>query len=130
MELYLTDAVRYSFAATWRDLDAPGHAESVPIDADIAPSTYPQPKPLNPRKIEDYPDVPPAYRAVAQRYAGPLLVGPPICDELIALIQHLFTEEEAALVQHLTFPTGKTAPALAATVTAPWRKCSLSWAGR
>ncbi|MBN1991886.1 MAG: hypothetical protein JW953_04235 [Anaerolineae bacterium] len=31
IEVYLTDAVHYPFAATWRDPDEPGHAEPVTV---------------------------------------------------------------------------------------------------
>jgi electron transport complex protein RnfB len=74
---------------------------------------------VKPRKISDYPGVPAVYLEVAKAYANPLLMGPPICDELIALIQHLFTEEEASLVRHVKWPAGKTARAVAAAVHRP-----------
>jgi hypothetical protein len=31
MEVYFTDAMRFSFAATWRDPDEPGHAEPITV---------------------------------------------------------------------------------------------------
>jgi hypothetical protein len=31
MEVYFTDAMQFPFAATWRDLDEPGHAEPVTV---------------------------------------------------------------------------------------------------
>jgi hypothetical protein len=40
-------------------------------------------------------------------------MGPPICDELMALVEHLYTEEEASLVRHLTALPGKTAAVVA-----------------
>ena len=40
-------------------------------------------------------------------------MGPPICDELIAFVQHLFTEEEAGVVRHMAPFIGKTAASLA-----------------
>lgn len=46
----------------------------------------------------DYPGVSRAYLEVAKTYSNPLLVGPPLCDELVALVEHMFTEEEAELV--------------------------------
>ncbi|MBN2003046.1 MAG: 4Fe-4S binding protein [Anaerolineae bacterium] len=75
--------------------------------------------PIRIKKPGDYPDVPPAYLEIARHYANPLLMGPPICDELVALVRHMFTEEEADLVQHIALPTGKTAGALAAAVHRP-----------
>ncbi len=58
------------------------------------------------RKLNDFPDIQPAYRNIARNYATPLLTGPPLCDELMALILHLYTEEEAQLSQHVTSPVG------------------------
>ena len=40
-------------------------------------------------------------------------MGPPICDELIALVQHLFTEEEAGVVRHLGCSAAAAPPTLA-----------------
>ncbi len=71
------------------------------------------------KKIADYPGVPRAYLETARNYSNPLLVGPPICDELVALIQHTFTEEEADLVQHIKTLTGKTARAVASAARRP-----------
>lgn len=48
----------------------------------------------------DYAVIPKAYLDVAKLYSSPLLMGPPLCDELMALIQHMFTEEEASIVRH------------------------------
>lgn len=73
----------------------------------------PRLKTLRPRKLGDYPHVPIAYRDVASRLSSPLMLGPPICDELIALVQHLFTEEEAGVVRHLGLLTGRSAAQLA-----------------
>ena len=53
------------------------------------------------RKLGDYAHLPKVYRDVAQKLSSPVLMGPPICDELIALVQHLFMEEEAGAVRHL-----------------------------
>lgn len=53
------------------------------------------------KSLGDYPGVPQAYLDAAKLYSSPLIVGPPICDELMELIQHMFTEEEASLVRHL-----------------------------
>lgn len=59
------------------------------------------------------PEVAKAYLDVAKAYSSPLLVGPPICDELIALVQHMFTEEEAELVRHMKPMRPHTAAGLA-----------------
>ena len=73
----------------------------------------PRLKTIQPRHLGDYPHLSAVYRDVARRLSSPLLAGPPICDELIALVQHLFTEEEAGLVRHLGLFTGRDAAALA-----------------
>ncbi len=65
------------------------------------------------RSIGDYPEVASALLEVSKLYSSPLLLGPPICDELIALIRHMFTEEEAGLVRHLRPLFGKSASELA-----------------
>jgi Pyruvate/2-oxoacid:ferredoxin oxidoreductase delta subunit len=88
------------------------------IGAGAAPQA-PQLRSVRPRKLADYPDVPQAYLRIARHFSNPLLVGPPICDELIALVRHMFTHEEALLAQHIRFPTGKTARSVAAMARRP-----------
>ncbi len=58
-------------------------------------------KTLKPKKIGDYPEVPKVYLEVARNLSSPLQLNPPICDELIALVQHMYTEEEASFVRHI-----------------------------
>ena len=53
------------------------------------------------RKTGDYPHVSKAHMALAKRYSSTRLLGPPLCDELVSLVEHMFTEEEAEDVQHL-----------------------------
>jgi Pyruvate/2-oxoacid:ferredoxin oxidoreductase delta subunit len=78
----------------------------------IGPAT-PRPKCVRPKKISDFVGVPKVYLDVAEKLSSPLLMGPPLCDELIAFVQHLFTEEEAGLVRHLGKFGGMTARQLA-----------------
>ncbi len=52
------------------------------------------------KKIGAYPDVPKAYRDVAELYSSTRLIGPPVCDELMDLVTHMFTEEQADIVRH------------------------------
>lgn len=92
---------------------------TIPVNASLTGPGEPRLRPLKARQISDYTDLPGVYRAVARRYSNPLLLGPPLCDEFMALVRHMFTEEEAALVQHLNSPRGKTAAALAAAVHRP-----------
>jgi Pyruvate/2-oxoacid:ferredoxin oxidoreductase delta subunit len=56
---------------------------------------------VRPKTVADFPGVPRVYVEVATNLASPLLIGPPLCDELVAFVQHLFTEEEASVVRHL-----------------------------
>jgi len=49
----------------------------------------------------DYATEPRAYLEVARHYSSPLLLGPPLCDQLMALVRHMYTEEEAELVRHI-----------------------------
>ncbi|MFZ5833565.1 MAG: ATP-binding protein [Planctomycetota bacterium] len=65
-------------------------------------------RPLVPRKRSDYPHVACAHLDAAKRLANPLLLGPPLCDELVAFVTHLWTEEEASLVRHLAGLGGRT----------------------
>ena len=61
----------------------------------------PKPRTLVRKSIGDYPGVPQAYLDVAEIYASKKLRGNGICDELMELIQHMFTEEEAMMCRHL-----------------------------
>ncbi len=91
----------------------------IQINAGVIGPTAPRPRSVKPKKLCFYVHIPKPYRDVAQRFANPLLFGPPICDELLELVQHLFTEEEATLVRHLSSPTGKSAAAIAAAEHRP-----------
>ena len=68
---------------------------------------------VRPRKIADYPHLTAAHRDAVAKFASPLLMGPPVCDELVALVEHLFTEEEAGVVRHLGLLRGRTADKIA-----------------
>ena len=70
------------------------------------------------KSVGDYPGVSPAYLDVAQNY-GPDLAGPPLCDEHLALIQHMFTEEEAGVIRHLRPKEAKTVEEMAETAKRP-----------
>ncbi len=73
-----------------------------------------RPKTVNIKSVEDYPDVSGAHLQVVQIYADRKMAGGvPICDELIALVRHLFTEEEASVMRHLKPGVRLTAGALA-----------------
>jgi H+/Na+-translocating ferredoxin:NAD+ oxidoreductase subunit B len=54
-----------------------------------------------------------AHHQIVRHYASPLLAGPPPQSELLELIQHLYTANEADLVQHLPPLRPRTAAAVA-----------------
>jgi hypothetical protein len=70
-------------------------------------------KNVRPRKVGDYPQVARPWLDVAQRLSSPVRLGPPLCDELLAFVQHVFTEEEASVARHLGLFRGRTAAAVA-----------------
>jgi electron transport complex protein RnfB len=94
-------------------INNPGTGRVIQIKDGIVGPREPRLKSVKPKKISDYPGVPAPYLDVAKMYSNPLLMGPPICDELMALVEHLYTEEEASLVRHLTALPGKTAAVVA-----------------
>ena len=85
----------------------------IQVNKSLIEPTVPRLRNIKPRKISDYPHVPRVYLQVAQKLSSPFIMGPPICDELMAFVQHLFTEEEAGLVRHMAPLIGKTAAHLA-----------------
>jgi hypothetical protein len=54
-----------------------------------------------------------AHLVIAQTYSSPLLSGPPMSDALVALVVHMFTADEADIVQHLKPFRAKKASTLA-----------------
>ncbi|ABW68051.1 4Fe-4S dicluster domain-containing protein [Desulfosudis oleivorans] len=84
------------------------------VNAGIIGPCEPKPKTVVYRNVGAYPSTPRAYLDVAKHYSSPLVIGPPVCDELVALVQHMFTEDEARLVRHLKpYPFGRTAEKVA-----------------
>jgi Pyruvate/2-oxoacid:ferredoxin oxidoreductase delta subunit len=63
--------------------------------------------------MADFPAVARAHLEVAKKLSSPLLTGPPLCNELVAFVQHLFTEEEAGVTRHLGQFAGMTAADIA-----------------
>lgn len=62
----------------------------------------PRQKTVKVKTLRDYPDVSKAHLEVARIYSDERMAGGvPICDELIDLVFHLFTEEEAMVMRHL-----------------------------
>jgi hypothetical protein len=97
----------------------PTDGRVIQVKAGIVGPREPRLRSVRPKKISDYPGVPAPYLEVAKIYSNPLLMGPPICDELIALVEHMYSEEEASLVRHLRALPGKTAAAVAAAAHRP-----------
>jgi Pyruvate/2-oxoacid:ferredoxin oxidoreductase delta subunit len=85
----------------------------IEIDRDVFAPPSPRLKTIRPRRLSDYAHVSVAHRDVARQLASPIRLGPPLCDELMALVQHVFTEEEAGVARHLGFLRGKTLAELA-----------------
>jgi Pyruvate/2-oxoacid:ferredoxin oxidoreductase delta subunit len=79
----------------------------------------PRSKTLVRKRLSEYPGVSRAHLAAAKRLSSPLLLGPPICDELIAFVEHTFTEEEADVVRRLSAVRGRTAAEIANRVGEP-----------
>jgi electron transport complex protein RnfB len=96
-----------------------GDGRVIQIKDGVVGPREPRLRSVRPKKISDYPGIPAPYLEVAKMYSSPLLWGPPICDELIALVEHMYTEEEASLVQHLSALPGKAAMAVAAAAHRP-----------
>lgn len=54
-----------------------------------------------------------AHLEVAKTYSSPLLMGPRMCDELMALVEHMLTDEEADVMRHMKPFRPRTAAGLA-----------------
>src|SRR5674536_131704 len=65
------------------------------------------------QQTAEYPGVTRPHLVLAKAYSSPALSGPPMCDELVALMEHMFTDEEAAIVQHIKPFRAKSAANLA-----------------
>ena len=90
----------------------------IQIVNNVIQPTTPRPKTVIARKPTDFPGIPQVYLEVALKYSSPLLLGPPLCEELLALVQHMYTEAEADLVCHLSLG-GKTAAQIARSSRQP-----------
>jgi Pyruvate/2-oxoacid:ferredoxin oxidoreductase delta subunit len=79
----------------------------------IGPTEPKQRKIFAVRKASDYPHVPRAILELAKKLTHWKLMGPPMCDELIAFVEHVFTEEEASIARHLRPFSGQSAEKIA-----------------
>jgi Pyruvate/2-oxoacid:ferredoxin oxidoreductase delta subunit len=75
--------------------------------------TQPRARTVRTKNLTDFPGALAAHLQVAVKLASPLLMGPPVCEELVAFVQHVFTEEEASVVRHLGQFAGKSAADIA-----------------
>jgi len=89
------------------------------VDNSLIGPAEPRQKTVCAKRPSDYPGVSKAHLTVAKKLSSPLLMGPPICVELIAFVEHTFTEEEAGLVRHLSAPRGRTAEQIARRARRP-----------
>ena len=64
------------------------------------------------KEVVGYPGVSDAHRAVARNYSSTLLLGPPICQELMSLVEHMFTVKEAEVVRQVKPMRARTAAAI------------------
>lgn len=64
------------------------------------------------------PELTPAHIKLLRFYSAPIRLGPSVSDELVALVLHLYTEEEAEVAQHLGILRARTA----AEITGPARR--------
>jgi Transposase len=74
------------------------------------------------RDIGDYPGVSKAHMNLAKKYSSILLIGPPMCNELVSLVEHMFSEEEAEVARHLKPWRPMTAKKPAAATELPLRE--------
>ncbi|RJP33446.1 MAG: 4Fe-4S dicluster domain-containing protein [Actinobacteria bacterium] len=71
------------------------------------------------RKIGDYAGVSRPHLDLVKSYSSPTLLGPPVCDELVALVEHMFTEEEAEIARFIKPWRPKSAASIAAAAGRP-----------
>ena len=83
------------------------------VGKQLAADESAQRAPVRAKRLSNYPSVSGPHLAAAKRLASPLAVGPPLCDELVALVEHTFTEQEAELVARLGPLRARTAAKLA-----------------
>ncbi|HUT14528.1 MAG TPA: 4Fe-4S dicluster domain-containing protein, partial [Thermoguttaceae bacterium] len=96
-----------------------GARRVIRVNKNIIEPVAPRKKNVRVRKLADYPHVSAAHRELAGKLSRPLLLGPPICDELIEFIEHTFTEEEADVARHLGGTSARSAAAIARAAHRP-----------
>ena len=79
-------------------------------------ATHPHPQA---QPLAAFAGIHPAILQLASVYSSPLLAGPPLCEELVALVRHMFTDEQAELARHITMPLGASAVEIAGMAERP-----------
>lgn len=70
-------------------------------------------KPASAENLRRFNGISPSLIKVAENYSNPNLLGPRMSDDLMGLINHMYSEEEAEVLQYLTPWSSKTARKLA-----------------
>jgi electron transport complex protein RnfB len=91
----------------------------IQVNKSLIGPAEPRRKTARTKKLTDYPHVADAHLRVARKLSNPVLMGPPICNELIAFVEHTFTEEEAGVVAHLSGIKGRSARQVARAARRP-----------
>ena len=87
----------------------------IQIEGGVIGPREPRPRTVKIKRLEDYPGTSKYHLEVLETYANPLMGGGiPICDESVALVEHMFTEEEASIMRHLKPGKKETVASLAA----------------
>lgn len=91
----------------------------IQINGGIIGPREPKGKKVIAKDRNDYPGVSEAHLDIAEVFSSPKLAGPPICDELVALMLHTFTEEEASVARHIGPRARETAESVAKAAHRP-----------
>ena len=97
----------------------PPARRTIEVNRKLVGPVTPRVRPTQRRRLTDYPRVSDAHKRIATALSHPMLLGPPICDELIALVEHVFDQEQAAVVRHLGALRGRRAGWVARRVGQP-----------
>ena len=89
------------------------------VHSSLEPLPAALPRRLPVRRRSDFPNATGAHLDVAVKLSSPLMMGPPLCSELVALVQHVFTEDEARLVRRIPLFRGRTAAKIAVAERRP-----------
>lgn len=94
-------------------METPPKRRTVMVRRKVIGPQPPRPMTALRKRKSDFPGVRQAHLDAAEALTSPLLIGPPLCDELVAFVQHLLTENEASVFRHLNGKRGRTAAAVA-----------------